>query len=88
MTGVQTCALPICFPVTIKRWSRDVESTAKASKGKTENEGKAESTAKALSEISKTEIDKNRSIKNAEKIDEISEAYHKAKEDGIRDNER
>ena len=20
MTGVQTCALPICFPVTIKRW--------------------------------------------------------------------
>ena len=28
-----------------------------------------ESTAKALGEISKTEIDKNRSIKNAEKID-------------------
>ena len=35
----------------VEDWSRDVESTAKASKGK-------------------TEIDKNRSIKNAEKIDD------------------
>ena len=23
MTGVQTCALPICFPVTINRWNKE-----------------------------------------------------------------
>ena len=78
MTGVQTCALPICFPVTIKVSAKITDEEKKA----------LEAEGKEVNQISATQLSYDSRLENLDKLIMLLESvpYYKPNEEVLKLN--